>query len=71
MQPDLQSLPDRSVMDRADQAVTRVSRLASSDSLTALPALSGTRSGFTARMGVTSLSRCSARTVLPAAGATV
>ena len=58
-------------MERADQAVTRVSRLASSDSLTTLPVLAGTRSEFTARMGVTSLSRCSARMVLPAAGATV
>ena len=71
MQPDLQSLPDWSVIDRADQAVTRVSRLASSDSRITLPALSGTRSLFTARMGVTSLSRCSALTTPPAAGATV
>lgn len=58
-------------MDRADQAVTLVSRLASSESLTSVPALAGTWSELTARMGSTSLSRCSARTTPPAAGATV
>lgn len=57
-------------MDRAAQAVTLVSRFASSASLM-FPFAVGTTLLFTARMGSISLSRYSFRTVFPAAGVTV
>lgn len=68
MHPDLQSLPLRSVMDRAAHTSTRVSKSASFSSLITLSPASSTRSLFTARMGVMTFSRCSPRTSPPFAG---
>lgn len=68
----MQSLPERSVMDRADQAVTLASMVLSSGSLTTRsPVLPGTASLLTALRGTDSLSRCSCRITVPGAGATV
>lgn len=72
MQPLRQSLPPRSVMDRADQAVIFVSMALSSASLTTrAPVLPGMSLLLTALMGTVSLSRCSCRSTRPLAGWTV
>lgn len=72
MQPLLQSLPLRSVMDRADQAVTLASMVASSVSLsTRFPVLPGTALLLIALSGTDSLSRCSCKITVPFAGWTV
>ena len=72
MQPALQSLALRSVMDRAAQTLTRVSMLASSSSVTTRePVFPGTASALTADMGTDSLSRCSCRVTVPGPGTTL
>lgn len=68
----MQSLPLRSVMDRAAQAVILASIADSSASLTTRPPVfPGISSLFTALMGTDSLSRCSCWITVPAAGGTV
>lgn len=72
VQPDRQSLPLRSVFDRAAHTVIRVSIFSSSAWLMIFsPAVAGTALLLMALIGPVSLSRCSFKTVPPWRGGVV